>query len=149
VNVWSIPTTVFPGRLYIRGMFDKRPNKLEELQDLGIDTVICMLRKRDPDLENLSWLLYQNYPLPDTDTVKETALWSAANTAASRIKEGRGVLIHCIAARDRAPTTAALTLTILEGISGSEAMYRVKSKKPTTFHNRAFVAYLNKIEPKC
>lgn len=141
LNVWRIRDDLF-----IRGMFDKRPEKLQELRDLGVSSVICMLRKADRDLENLDWLEYRNFPLPDTATVAEKPLWHAALHAAREIKEGKKVLIHCISARDRAPTTAALTLTILEGISGSEAMLRVKQKKRTTYTNKAFVAYLNNIE---
>lgn len=129
-------------------MFADRPAKLQELQDLGVSSVICMLRKRDPDLDGLDWLTYRNFPLPDTDTVAEQPLWHASLHAAREIEEGKKVLIHCIAARDRAPTTAALTLCVLEGISGNEAMLRVKQKKPTTFHNQAFVRYLSNIEEK-
>jgi protein-tyrosine phosphatase len=140
MNVWWITP-----QLGIRGKFDDRPMKLKELWDLGVTSVVCMLRKTDQDCVDCDWLEYRQFPLPDTDTVKEEALWGAANHAADEIRAGKKVIIHCIAARDRAPTTAAATLHLLEGISGSEAMYRVKSVKNTTFHNQAFVAYLNNL----
>lgn len=142
----SLPVWRIRDDLFIRGMFDKRPRKLEELQELGVSNVISMLRKHDPDLDGLDWLDYRNYPLPDTSTVAEQPLWHAALHAAREITDGKKVLIHCISARDRCPTTAALTLTILEGISGPEAMLRVKQKKPNTFYNKAFVAYLKNIQ---
>lgn len=132
--------------LFIRGMFDKRPNKLQELQDLGISSVYSMLRKHDSDLDGLDWLTYHNFPLPDTSTVAEKPLWDAALRAASDINEGKKVLIHCISARDRCPLTSALTLTIVEGISGAEAMLRVKQQKPNTFCNKAFAAYILGLE---
>jgi len=141
MNVWKIRDNLF-----IRGMFSDRPYKLQELKDLEIGTVICMLRKTDPDLKNLDWLTYANFPLPDTDYVKEEALWGAAFLASRELYAGKKVLIHCIAARDRAPTTAAVTLCLKEGISGVDAMAQVKRIKPTTFHNKAFVAYLRGIQ---
>lgn len=140
MNVWRVRDDLF-----IRGRFDNRPNKLQELRDLGVDVVVCMLRKTDPDLEGLDWLDYRSFPLPDTDTVAEAPLHHAAFHIVRSVREGRTVLVHCIGARDRAPTTAALALTMLEGISGSEAMMRIKQLKPTTFTNQAFVRYLNNI----
>lgn len=148
MHVWKVRDDLF-----IRGMFDKRPDKLNELQELGVTSVICMLRKTDPDLHGLDWLRYRNFPTPDTNrdgVVKiepkaEEAIFNAARTAAKEIAAGGKVLIHCIGAKDRAPTTAALTLTLLEGISGSEAMMRVRAAKPTTFTNKSFVKYLGAI----
>lgn len=141
MRVWRVRDDLF-----IRGQFEKRPDKLAELQELGVTSVISMLRKVDPDLQDLDWLEYRSFPLPDTDTVNEQSLWHAALNAARDINEGGKVLIHCISARDRSPAAAAATLTVLEGISGSEAMMRVRSVKPNTLKNRAFVAYLNKLE---
>lgn len=132
--------------LFIRGQFDRRSDKLQELFDLKVGAVVSMLRKTDHDLENLDWLNYYKFPLPDTNTVKESAIWHAAFNAAREIQEGKNVLIHCISAADRSPAVAALTLTILEGISGSEAMMRVRSVKPNTLKNKAFVAYLNAVK---
>ena len=145
MHVWKVRDD-----LLIRGMFDKRPNKLEELRELGVDSVICMLRKRDPDLDNLDWLTYSSFPTPDSrrdgsreiDPKARLAISKAAVLAVSEINSGRRVLIHCISARDRTPTTAALALVLLEGITGAEAMMRIKSIKPTTFTNRSFVNYL-------
>lgn len=146
----TLPVWKIRNDLYIRGMFHKRPNKLEELQELGITSVICMLRKTDPDLENLDWLTYRNFPTPDTErdgtrriaSTAERALNHAAFHAVREIGEGKKILIHCISARDRAPTATAIALTMLEGISGLEAMTRVKSIKPTTFTNMSFMKYL-------
>lgn len=141
MNVWWITP-----QLGIRGRFDDRPDRINELRDIGVTMVISMLRKTDPAMHDVDGITYHQFPLPDTDTVKEDALWGAAKAAATEIGQGGKVIIHCIAARDRAPTTAAATLHLIEGISGSEAMYRVKSKKSTTFHNKAFVAYLNAVD---
>lgn len=142
MNVWWITP-----QLGIRGRFDDRPDRVNELYDLGVTMVISMLRKTDPGMHDVNGIAYHQFPLPDTDTVKEEALWGAAQFAAAEIKRGGKVIIHCIAARDRAPVTAAATLHLVEGIPGSEAMMRVKQVKPTTFHNRAFVAYLNSLGP--
>jgi len=150
MHVWKVRND-----LLIRGMFDKRPDKLDELQELGVTSVICMLRKTDPDLENLDWLTYRNFPTPDTnrdgidaiDPKATQSLNAAAFHAVREISEGKKVLIHCISAKDRTPTAAAIALTILEGISGSAALMRVRSIKPTTFTNKSFIKYLNSILP--
>lgn len=143
MNVWKVRDDLF-----IRGKFDDRPDKLRELQELGVDVVICMLRKTDPDLHGLNWLDYRNFPLPDTAIVAEQPLNHAAFHAVRSIQDGKTVLIHCIGAKDRAPTTAALALTMLEGISGAEAILRVKQLKPNTFTNPAFVRYLSAINSR-
>lgn len=148
MHVWRVRND-----LMIRGMFDKRPNKLEELKKLGVSSVICMLRKSDPDLQGLDWLAYRNFPTPDThrdgsarlEPKAENALCHAAFHAVREIGEGKKVLIHCISARDRTPTAAAIAMTMLHGMSGSEAMMVVKSIKPTTFTNRSFINYLLEI----
>lgn len=137
-----LPVWTIRSNLFIRGQFEGRPQKLQELQELGVSSVICMLRKIDPDLQKLDWLTYRNFPLPDTMQVKEEALWGAAWHAQAELERGKRVLIHCIHARDRAPTTAALTLCLTEGISGRDALRQVKFIKPTTFTNKAFVEYL-------
>jgi protein-tyrosine phosphatase len=146
LHVWRVSED---GNLMIRGMFDKRPDRIAELKELGVTTVISMLRKRDPLLVMEAsagiGFDYRNFPLPYTATVNEDALWSAAELAVTHLREGKRVLIHCIAARDRAPTTAALTLVLYEGLSGEAARERVHSIKRTTFHNKAFVAYLDNI----
>lgn len=143
LKVWKVRDDLF-----IRGMFDKTPDKFDLLQELGVTTVITMLRKTDPDMFGLDFIDYYSFPLPDTDTVKEDAVLPAARVASEAIRQGGKVLIHCIAARDRAPFTAAVTLTMLEGISGAEAYQRVKAVKPNTLYNRAFVKYLAEIPAK-
>jgi len=137
--------------LFIRGMFDKRPRKLEELEELGVSTVFSMLRKVDPDLKSDPRVDYRNYPLADSkasqapqDSLERA--WSAAFAAAEKIERGEKVLIHCISARDRCPFTSALTLVLLEGISGKEAMERVHNLKPTTFYNVGYRRYLENLD---
>lgn len=146
LHVWRIRDDLF-----IRGQFSKRPARISELNELGVTSVITMLRTTDPALQEESLagrIEYRSFPLPDTSVVKESALWHAALHAQREIESGKNVLIHCISARDRSPAAAALTLCCLEGISGNEAMLRVKQKKPTTFRNQAFVRYLSNIEEK-
>lgn len=146
MNVWKVRPD-----LMIRGIFWDRPNKIQELEDLGVTMVICMLRKYDQDLENLintsDRFEYLNYPIADAKGPVPPGLsvsraYEAAESAAVEISSGGKVLIHCIGSRDRAPFTAALTLHLLEGISGAEAMLRIRGKKKTTFYNEGYKNYL-------
>jgi hypothetical protein len=153
MNVWKIRPN-----LLIRGKFDDRPDRIQELFDLDVTTVICMLRKEDKELYNYmdqSQGLFRifNFPISDSkgDPSRQSIdnAWEAARVATDAISNrpsqfapGENVLIHCIGARDRAPFTTALTLHLLEGISGAEAMLRIKSKKRTTFYNEGYVKYL-------
>ena len=143
MNVWRIRDG-----LLMRGEFHKRPRKLDELRELGIDVVICMLRRGDPDLERLGWLEYAQLPLPDARTVDKKVAWDAAYLAADRIGVGKTVLVHCISSADRSPLVSALTLTILDGISGKDALQRVQSIKRTTFHNAAFIRFLEEVSER-
>lgn len=151
MNVWKITPN-----LLIRGRFDNRPDRVQELWDLDVDVVICMLKKRDQELTDAATasygaFRYLNFPISDSKgPAPERSLqnaWRAAHFAHDAISAlHQTVLIHCIGARDRAPFTAALTLHLLEGISGNEAMLRVRAKKKTTFYNEGYRAYLNELK---
>lgn len=142
MRAWEI----IPG-LLMRGEFHKRPQKLDELRELGVSTVVCLLQRLDPDLEGLDWLEYVWMPLSDGQVTDIQKAWAISWIVAERIRAGKTVLVHCISAKDRSALVVALTLVRLEKIPGLEALQRVQSIKPTTFTNRANVAFLRKVGP--
>jgi protein-tyrosine phosphatase len=129
-------------RLFIRGMFNNRPNKLEELREAGVDVVVCMLRLTDPDMLDLPDIEYKQFPLPDSRTVDEKTAFAAARFVVERYEAGHSVLVHCIGAHSRSPFVAALALTAILDISGAEALERVRAARPNAVKNPAFERYL-------
>jgi len=129
-------------RLFIRGMFNNRPNKLEELRAAGIDVVVCMLRLTDPDMLNLPDIEYKQFPLPDARSVDEKTAFAATRFVVARWREGHTVLVHCIGAHSRSPFVAALALTAIYEIPGAEALARLRAARPKAVQNKAMERYL-------
>jgi ADP-ribosyl-[dinitrogen reductase] hydrolase len=62
---------------------------------------------------------------------------------ASQRDAGRTVYLHCVRAESRTPTVAAAYLAHRLGISGADALERVRQSLPNANPNPGFVAYLN------
>lgn len=128
--------------LLIRGQFHRRPNKLAELRELGVGTVICMLRRGDPDMLEQE-IGYVQVPLPDASYVDEAALRLAVRIAETALDAGQRVLVHCISAHDRAPLVAAVVAARRLGLTGGEAYWLLKEKRGSVaLRNQAFMRYL-------
>jgi protein-tyrosine phosphatase len=62
-------------------------------------------------------------------------------------KEGRTVLLHCVACQSRTPTVAALYGARKQGISGETALRDITSVLPDGYPNSDFRAALNRLAP--
>lgn len=147
MKVWDILEVDGGGKLLMRGEFHKRLSKLDELLDLGVTMVVCLLRRGDPDLMGLSWLEYIQIPVGDGQVADVETAKTVARHVISRIRDGGTVLVHCISARDRSALVAALVVMKMTNISGRNAMRVVQSIKRTTFTNEANVAFLEEALP--
>jgi hypothetical protein len=74
-----------------------------------------------------------------TDLTERIVAWRAA---------GRTVFIHCVQAESRTPTVAAAYLAGRRGLSGREALERVRSVLPGAHPNSAFTAALDRLWPE-
>jgi len=135
-------------RLYIGGQFDKRPGKLDELREYGVNVVVSMLRKTDPDMAGLDDIEYYKFPLSDASFVDERVLSAAVYLTRGALSNWRTVLVHCISAYDRSPLVAA-TVVALEGhLTGAEAINWVRARRgPVALRNVAFQDWLRRMFP--
>lgn len=70
------------------------------------------------------------------------------DTAAAMVewrKEGRTVFLHCVVGESRTPTVAAAYLAERFGLSGAEALDRVRKTLPVVRPNGAFIAALDRL----
>lgn len=114
------------------------PWSLAELRAGGFDAVIN-LSEHAPDVAafdaasiEANWV-----PLPtDIPPTKESAakcveaLPRAFAILSARVSQGRRVLIHCYAGKDRTGMLLAIFLAKQEGLSASEAIRRVREVRP-------------------
>ena len=133
---------VMPG-LFVRGQFHKRPNKLQELRELGISAVVCMLQRGDPDLAQAAGIRYYQVPLPDARYVDVAALRKAVTHVEYALGQGSDVLVHCISAHDRSPLVAAVVAAQRLNLSGREALDLLRRVRGhVALRNKAFQQYL-------
>ena len=114
-------------------------HKRELVARLGITAVINLWHD-DPD-----WLglvpYYWHVPSPDGSRIAPS-IPAMALIAAGQIQRGGCVLVMCHAGRNRSGLLTALTLRQLDGISGEQALSRVRAARPRAVANPSFAAYL-------
>lgn len=90
-------------------------------------------------------------PMDDSNnqgpTAEEASLAvNAADRVARAIREGKRVLTTCAQGRNRSGLVNALALHLLYGISGREAIGRIRAARQRALTNDGFCDYLEKIE---
>lgn len=71
----------------------------------------------------------------------------AARQVAQHVKEGRNVLVTCMAGHNRSGIVSAMALIELTGMSGVEAVDHIQRSRPMALNNDTFVDYLIKAYP--
>jgi hypothetical protein len=132
---------IIPGHLYQRGLTNGRG--FERLAALGVDTVACVVRKPDPELE--AWVTerggkYVYAPFSDGKEVPEW-LPNLASYLAKRAESG-AVVIHCRAGRNRSGLLSALIVRELLHLDGETALEHVRQARPRAIANEHFADYL-------
>lgn len=111
----------------------------------SVDTVIDLEGGLDPCIPTLpDKCLYIYFPIFDDDLPNMTKLRGVARLGASLIREGHVVLSHCGMGFNRSALVAGLILTEL-GMSGSEAVTRLRERRPGALFNEKFAAYLDSL----
>lgn len=144
--------TILADELYLRGHTRGTKDELsvtETLRAINCGCVIVMAGLRDRRVSR--WLdendgLYIHCPIPDGKQVLPALLNSVVRSAMPTIRNGRSVLVHCHAGRNRSALLAALIVRERLGISGAEAVRYLRSRRPNALANEAFVEYLNGLE---
>lgn len=134
---------IMPG-LYQRGYFAGLKTKIQSLEDYGIDIVVNMYYKTDPDMASC---LYMYVCIPISDSIVDGLeriedMLELADFLADQIEMGHGVLTHCYGGINRSGLMSALIVRSYLGVSGSEAIDIVREGEPRSLDNAAFVDYL-------
>ena len=113
----------------------------------GVDVVIDLEGGLDLCIPTqANQCLYVYFPFDDDDRLlpSVTKLRAIAQLAASLVREGHTVLSHCSGGFNRSGLLAGLILTEL-GMSGAEALARIRAKRPGALYNGTFADYLASI----
>ncbi len=140
---------IIPGKLYQRGKFAKLDYKLEALAELGVDIVVALAGKPDPDMAGL--FAYYYVPMGDSRSGLEKnagGLLSLAAILAQHIREGHVALVHCNAGRNRSGLLNALIARYYFGTSGKDALDLVREIRPNAIATQAFEDFLKDL-PTC
>jgi hypothetical protein len=113
----------------------------------GVDVVIDLEGGLDLCIPTqANHCLYVYFPFDDDDRLLPslTKLRAIAQLAASLVREGHTVLSHCSGGFNRSGLMAGLILTEL-GMSGAEALARIRAKRPGALYNGTFADYLTSV----
>lgn len=86
--------------------------------------------------------LYLYFPIFDEDLPDLDRLHGIASLGARLVRSGQPVLSHCGAGFNRSALVAGLILVEL-GWSGSDALNRLRQRRPGALFNDTFAAYLS------
>jgi hypothetical protein len=114
------------------------------VEPYGIDTVIDVEGGLDACIPTIpNHCLYVYFPFEDDDQQLPNMrkLRGIAQLAASLIGDGHRVLAHCGMGFNRSALVAGLILTQL-GMTGSEALARLRARRPGALFNETFASVL-------
>lgn len=135
--VKEVLTEVSPG-LYVSGY--PNGNVLAQMRKVDISLVVSLTLKEPPPMR------IPVYRYPFVDSALEIDL-PIVNVATEQVvhhlaKNQGGVLVHCAYGLNRSPFVAALALVEHLGITGQEAIERIRAKRSHTLHNPSYVKHL-------
>lgn len=138
---------ILPGKLYQRGLFDRWPReqKAAIIAQGKIGAVACLVRRHDPDMQELLGKQYIYFPISDGKVIPR-GLEFVAYDLAQYIRLGRGVIVHCRAGRNRSGLLSALVVREVTGCTGEEALAHVQRARPNALANPHFCAYLRSLD---
>jgi protein-tyrosine phosphatase len=117
------------------------------LQERGIDTVIDLDGGLDHCIPTVpNQVLYVYFPIFDEDLPSLTKLNAVADLGAALVRSGHRVLSHCGMGFNRSALVAGLILLRL-GVSGPEAVRRLRACRPGALFNQVFASHLDALVP--
>ena len=118
------------------------------LETRGIDTVIDLDGGLDHCIPTIpNQVLYVYFPIFDEDLPDLSKLNAVADLGAALIRAGHRVLSHCGMGFNRSALVAGLILMRL-GVSGPEAVRRLRACRPGALFNEVFAAHLETLMPR-
>jgi len=115
--------------------------KPEMIRESGAEAVICTVLKGAPQEVQDMVERYSEYAIPDGKYFKPDLFGKALEDLELWHAEGRTVLVHCHAGRNRSATLIALYL-IRRGWTPEEAIAHIREVRPRAIANPVFEAAL-------
>jgi hypothetical protein len=120
------------------------------LKDEGFDMVVLTAEEYQPADEHFPGVKVVRAYLDDAGRPMEPKEWQQAVEAAFRVakalSKGHKVLVTCAAGWNRSGVTSALSLHILTGMSGEQAIKQVQDNRQNALCNSWFRAMLRQLE---
>ena len=117
----------------------------EPLKEYGISAIIDLDGDLDIGVPTVpNHMLYIYFPIYDENLPDLEKLHAVARLGASLVKSGQRVLSHCGMGLNRSALVAGLILTYL-GMSGEDAVARLRERRPGALYNDNFALYLQSI----
>ena len=115
------------------------------LAERGIDTIIDLEGGLDHGVPTVpDQVLYVYFPIYDEGLPNLAKLNALADLGAGLIRSGHRVLSHCGMGFNRSALIAGLILVRL-GMSGPEAVKRLRARRPGALFNETFAAHLESL----
>jgi protein-tyrosine phosphatase len=115
------------------------------LDRYSVDTVIDLDGRLDDDVPTApDHLLYLYFPIEDDGLPNLVKLHAVASLGATLLKHGHCVLSHCGLGFNRSALVAGLILNQM-GMSGREAVERLRGRRPGALFNDRFASYLQSL----
>ena len=116
------------------------------LEQRGIDTIIDLEGGLDHCIPTVpNHVLYVYFPIFDEQLPNLAKLNAVADLGAELIRSGHCVLSHCGMGYNRSALVAGLILCRL-GMSGPQAVQRLRDCRPGALFNEVFAAHLESLE---
>lgn len=126
------------GRLFLSGSIDD----WDPVHEKDITVVIDLEGDVDHDVPNAAdAFLYVYLPTHDGDLPNRDRLHAVARLGADLVGRGHRVLSHCGMGLNRSALVAGLIL-MRGGMTGSEAVARLRERRPGALFNEIFTRYL-------
>ncbi len=117
----------------------------EPLNERGIDTIIDLEGGLDYCIATVhNHVLYIYFPIYDEELPNLAKLNAVADLGAGLIRSGHRVLSHCGMGFNRSALVAGLILCRL-GMTGPEAVKRLRDRRPGALFNEVFAAHLESL----
>ncbi len=130
------------GRLFI----SPATNVWDPVHQQGINVIIDLERGIDPGIsEEPGKVLYVYCHIEDDDLPDLDRLHALGLMAASLIRKGQKVLVHCTMGLNRSALLAGVILCHL-GYTGADATARVRERRPGALYNDTFAGYLERLD---
>lgn len=126
-----------------------QPKRGNDLREKGFRALVLAAEEFQPHPNKFPGVRVHHAPLDDHLEPLSVGEWkkivSAANFASSQVRRGRKTLVTCHAGINRSGIITAMTLCMLTGCSGQEAVRQIKSRRPGALRNSSFVHHVESV----